>query len=100
MEFDLTSKVSEYLDRHMVMPLLDFIDNNPNMSGIYKQEEIMKAKLELISNTNMVDYAIEIHTDLYGTEPPKDLVNRREMVLMGMDALQEDAGPLLQLLND
>lgn len=100
MEHDLTSKISEFLDRHMVMPLLDFFDKNPDMAGIYKQEDIMKAKLELISNTNMVDYAIDIHTELYGTDPPEELVKRREMVLIVMEALQDEARPLLQILND
>lgn len=100
MEHDLTREISQYLDRHMVMPLLEFIDKNADMAGIYSQEDIMKAKLDLISNTNMVDYAIDIHKELYGTDPPQELVQRREMVLMGMEALQEDAGPLLQILNN
>ncbi len=100
MEHDLTPKISEYLDRHMIMPLLDFVEKNPDMAGVYKSEDIMKAKLDLISNTNMIDYAIDIHTELYETEPPEELVNRREMVLMAMQALEEDAAPLLRILNN
>lgn len=100
MEHDLTRKISEYLDRHMVMPLLEFIEKSPDMAGVYNQEEVMKAKLELISNTNMVDYAIEIHSEVYGTEPPEELTKRREMVLIAMQHLEEEAAPLLKIMND
>lgn len=100
MEFDLTGTISEYLDRHMVMPLLEFVENNPSMQGVYKQSDLMQAKLDLISNTNMVDYAVEIHNELHGTEAPEELLKRRDMVLNAMQMLQEDASPLLSILGD
>lgn len=100
MEFDLTSTISEYLDRHQVIPLLDFIGEHPNMEGVYKQDDIMRAKLDLLSNTGMVDYAIETHVEMYGTDPPEELVKRRDMVLMALTNLGEDAGPLLNVIAD
>lgn len=100
MEYDLTSTVSEFLDRHMVIPLLDFIGGHPNMNGIYSNDDIMKAKLDLLSNTGMVDYAIETHVDLFNTDPPEELVTRRDKVIMALQALQEDASPLLSIIGD
>ena len=98
MEHDLTSTISEYLDRHLVIPLLEFIDQHPNMDGVYAKSDIMQAKLELLSNTNMVDYAIEIHHELHDSEPPVELVERRDKVLMALQALQEDAGHLIDIM--
>ncbi|KAI0560184.1 Translation initiation factor eIF3 subunit E [Gracilaria domingensis] len=100
MEFDLTSTISEFLDRHLVIPLLDFIGQHPHMTSCYNQEDIMRAKLDLLSNTGMVDYAIEVHQDLYGTDPPEELVTRRDRVLLALQSLSEDAGPLLKVISD
>lgn len=100
MELDLTRTISEYLDRHQVIPLLDFISQHPNMEGVYNQDDIMKAKLDLLSNTGMVDYAIETHGELYGTDPPEDLVVRRDKVIMALQALEGDASPLLSVVGD
>lgn len=100
MEFDLTHTISEFLDRHMVIPLLDFVANHANMENVYKKEDIMKAKFDLLSNTGMVDYAIETHEELFGTEPPVDLVDRRDKVIMALQVLQEDAHPLISVISD
>ncbi|CAN8063648.1 unnamed protein product [Agarophyton chilense] len=100
MEFDLTSTISEFLDRHLVIPLLDFIEQHPNMAGCFNPQDIMRAKLDLLSNTGMVDYAIEVHEDLYGTDPPEELVTRRDRVLLALQSLSEDAGPLLKVISD
>lgn len=100
MDFDLTPTISEFLDRHLVIPLLDFISAHPNMTGRYSETDIMRAKLDLLSNTGMVDYAIEVHQDLYGTDPPEQLVTRRDRVLLALEGLGEDAGPLLKVISD
>lgn len=100
MEFDLTSTISEFLDRHMVISLLDFISQHSNMEGVYKPEDVMRAKLDLLSNTGMVDYAIDTHVEMYGTDPPEELVTRRDMVLMALHKLNEDASPLIKIMQD
>lgn len=99
-EFDLTRTISEFLDRHQVIPLLDFIGAHPNMEGVYNPDDVMKAKLDLLSNTGMVDYAIETHGELFGTDAPEELVLRRDKVIMALQALQEDASPLLSIIGD
>lgn len=84
----------------MVIPLLDFVSQHPNMAEVYNQDDIMKAKLDLLSNTGMVDYAIETHVELYGTDPPEHLVTHRDKVLAALQNLGEDAAPLLKVLGD
>lgn len=63
-QYDLTSRIAAHLDRHLVFPLLEFLQERQQ----YPDDEILKAKIELLSETNMVDYAGDIHKSLYHTE--------------------------------
>ena len=60
-EYDLTSKVGCYLDRHLVFPLLEFLSEK----DIFDEQDLQKGKLELLSNTNMVDFAMDVYKTLY-----------------------------------
>lgn len=60
-KYDLTPRIAPQLDRHLVFPLLEFLQER----GLYAEEDILKAKIELLNNTNMVDYAMDIHKSLY-----------------------------------
>lgn len=70
------------------------------MDGVYNKEDVLRAKLDLLSNTGMVDYAIDTHVDLYGTEPPQELVERRDKVIMVLHALTDEAGKLVKLMSN
>ncbi|KAI4471902.1 eukaryotic translation initiation factor 3 subunit e [Holotrichia oblita] len=73
-KFDLTSRMGQYLDRHLVFPLLEFL----SAKEIYDEQELLKAKLDILSKTNMVDYAIDIRKQLYPKEDvPEELKERR-----------------------
>ena len=63
-EYDLTSKVGCYLDRHLVFPLLEFLSER----DIFDEQDLQKGKLELLSNTNMVDFAMDVYKTLYEDE--------------------------------
>lgn len=62
-EFDLTQRISKYLDKHLIFPLLEFL----SQKQMYDGAEIEAAKLELIEKTNMVDYAVDIYQQLNQT---------------------------------
>lgn len=97
MAYDLTSKVSPFLDRHLVFPLLEFLQDRQ----IYAEEEILKAKIELLAKTNMVDYAADIHKSLYHTEEvPQTMIDRRGEVVSRLKLLEEAAAPLVNFLQD
>ena len=55
-QWDITSKIAGNLDRHLVFPLLEFLQTR----GIYPEEDIMNSKIELLKHTNMVDFAMDI----------------------------------------
>lgn len=99
LEHDLTGKISGFLDRHMVIPLLDFCSSQ-EMEGLYDKKDLLKAKYDLISNTNMIDYLTEIHAELHGTDLPEELVNKRDMVQSALLGLSEDCEQLLTLIHN
>merc|ERR1712100_306643 len=62
-QWDSTSKIAGYLDRHLVFPLLEFLQTR----GIYPEGDIMKSKIELLKDTNMVDFAMDIYRQIHST---------------------------------
>ncbi|KAK6149117.1 hypothetical protein DH2020_016642 [Rehmannia glutinosa] len=129
-KYDLTQRIAPQLDRHLVFPLLEFLQER----GLYPEEDILKAKIELLNNTNMVDYAMDIHKSLYRSDdvpqgldyfyssvevlfnmvPLSDLpstwfdhlgvlvemVERRAEVVGRLKALEEGAAPLIAFLQN
>ena len=63
-EYDLTSKIAEFLDRHMIFPLLEFLSSRK----IYDEKSILAMKLELLNNTNMVDFALDCYRNLHQSD--------------------------------
>ncbi|XP_062212782.1 eukaryotic translation initiation factor 3 subunit E-like [Phragmites australis] len=96
-EHDLTALMAAQLDRHLVFPLLEFLQERQ----LYKDEEILEAKIRLLNGTNMVDYAMDIHKSLHGTEDvPADMVSRRAEVVARLRSLEEAAAPLVSFLQN
>lgn len=96
-EYDLTSRIAPHLDRHLVFPLLEFLQERQ----LYNDDQILKAKIELLSDTNMVDYAMDIHKSLYHTEEvPQEMVDRRVEVVARLRSLEEAAAPLVTFLQN
>lgn len=60
-QYELSATLSKYLDRHLIFPLLEFLQDK----GIYNEEDIMKSKIALLQKTNMVDFAMDIYKELY-----------------------------------
>ncbi|XP_071731194.1 eukaryotic translation initiation factor 3 subunit E [Rutidosis leptorrhynchoides] len=96
-KYDLTPRIAPNLDRHLVFPLLEFTQERE----LYPNDQILAAKIELLNNTNMVDYAMDIHKSLYHTEDvPQDMVDRRIEVVARLKSLEEAAAPLVTFLQN
>lgn len=95
--YDLTSTLGPFMDRHQMIPLLEFLA----AKELYPAEELERAKLELLFKTNMVDLAIEIYQRLHSTtETPVAMAERRDQTLATFAELQGEVAPLLELVTD
>ncbi|EOD34374.1 hypothetical protein EMIHUDRAFT_426559 [Emiliania huxleyi CCMP1516] len=93
---DLTATVGKYLDRHMLLPLLDFLGSKK----IFPDSELDAARLQVLEKTNMVDFAMEIYTKLNQGEVPAEMRAKRDEVMTALTALQLEVGPLYQIVSD
>lgn len=56
-------------------------------------------KLNLLSNTNMVDFAIDVHKRLYPDEnAPQSLIDKRQEVVGQLRQLQTATEPVLDII--
>jgi hypothetical protein len=89
-DHDLTAFMATQLDRHLMFPLLKFLEERQ----LYKDEEIIEAKIRLLNVTNMVDYAMDIHKSLHDTDDaPTDMVARHAEVLARLKSLARPQAP-------
>eukprot|EP01119_Soliformovum_irregulare_P006067 TRINITY_DN17816_c0_g1_i1.p1 TRINITY_DN17816_c0_g1~~TRINITY_DN17816_c0_g1_i1.p1 ORF type:complete len:458 (+),score=110.95 TRINITY_DN17816_c0_g1_i1:28-1374(+) len=96
-QYDLTKTVSQSLDKHLIFPLVEFL----GARGVYGEDELLKAKLDLASKTNMADFAADVYKNLYKTtEIPAEMTQRRTQVLNQLKQLQAECLPILQLLEN
>jgi len=92
-QWDLTAKMGPYLDRHMVFPLLEFL----TVKGIYEETDLDRGKLDLLANTNMVDFYMDIHKRMYpDQEVPQNLKEKRQQVVENFKKLQAEAEPVIK----
>jgi len=96
-QYDLTHTLGPFMDRHMLIPLLDFLRSKE----MYPAESLDQGKLQILFRTNMVDLAMDIHKALHGTDDvPKNMADRREEVVELMQQLSAEVAPILELVQD
>lgn len=96
-KYDLTAKVGTFMDRHLIFPLLEFLQ----VQAIYPEPEIMQAKLSLLQKTNMVDFAMDIYQNLHNVDTPSpELVDRRTEVVGKLKELQVSAEKVVAFLTN
>jgi translation initiation factor 3 subunit E len=90
-QWDLTSQVSPYLDRHMMFPLLEYLDSLINAGTVsYSSKDVAAARLSLLRPTYMVDYAIDIYKGLHGEESkiPAEMEEQKTKVYERLEELR------------
>jgi len=95
-QYDLTHTIGQYLDRHLVFPLLEFL----GMKGIYAEDDLIRGKLALLSKTNMIDFAMDLHKKLDTSNTvPAEMVDRRNSVVKKLSDLQSECNAILKALE-
>ncbi|KAI8368014.1 eIF3 subunit 6 N terminal domain-containing protein [Choanephora cucurbitarum] len=93
---DLTLRMIPFLDRHLVFPLLEFLE----VKEIYVLDDLLKAKYDLFKNSNMVDFVLDLYKKLHKTEEtPKEFAEKREKVLSQMEELRAKAQQVMNVLE-
>lgn len=99
-QWDLTHRVSPYLDRHMVFPLLEYLDTLIEAGAVnYKATDIAAARLALLKPTHMVDYVIDVYKSVEGQAPP-EMEHERVKVLQTLADLKQGCAALDKICQD
>jgi translation initiation factor 3 subunit E len=99
-QWDLTAKVSPYLDRHMMFPLLEYMDGLISAGTVsYSSKDVAAARLALLRPTHMVDYAIDIYKNLEGADAavPKEMEDQKTDVYKRLEELEKGCKALHEL---
>lgn len=102
-QWDLTSKISPFLDRHMMFPLLEYLDGLINAGTIsYSSKDVAAARLALLRPTHMVDYAIDTYKSVHGdgAEVPKEMEEQKSQVFKQLEELEQGCKPLSDICNN
>eukprot|EP00531_Pseudo-nitzschia_arenysensis_P003830 CAMPEP_0116139198 /NCGR_PEP_ID=MMETSP0329-20121206/13179_1 /TAXON_ID=697910 /ORGANISM="Pseudo-nitzschia arenysensis, Strain B593" /LENGTH=510 /DNA_ID=CAMNT_0003634215 /DNA_START=161 /DNA_END=1693 /DNA_ORIENTATION=+ len=102
-QWDLTSKISSYLDRHMMFPLLEYLDGLIESEKIsYSSKDVAAARLSLLRPTHMVDYAVDIYKKVHGdsAEIPGEMEAQKTEVFKQLEELEAGCKPLTDVCNN
>ncbi|CAH8617073.1 unnamed protein product [Heterobilharzia americana] len=94
-EYDLTRKISGFLDKHLILPLLEYI----SVKNIYDEKSLLKTKWEILMGTSMVDYAADTYRTIYNTEPSQELLDKREIVLESIRNIEVKLEPVMVIFS-
>ncbi|KZT63959.1 eukaryotic translation initiation factor 3, subunit 6 [Daedalea quercina L-15889] len=96
-DYDLTRTIISYCDRHLVFPLLAHLVEN----DLFLADEVQKAQYELAKETNMVDYAVSLFTQLYPDESvPEEFAGKRQKAVSTNERLQQEAQAVLDVITN
>jgi len=95
--YDLTPKLIPNLDRHLIFPLLEFLDNNES----FTHEEMVQAKYDLLKSTNMTDFVGSLYREIHNVDDvPEEFTKKREAILDDLKSLEEMSRKVLDLFDD
>lgn len=91
--YDLTPTLSKFFDRHLIIPLLEFLGGRQ----LYDMNDIGKAKIKVLQDTKMFDYLLQEYASLTdGTSPPPEIQQKREDVMEDFARISEQKQEILE----
>lgn len=91
-EYDLTRRMIPFLDTHLIIPLLEFIEPRE----IYDRESQIEMHRKVLMRTNMMDSVMETYTE---GEPPAELEEKRDRILKERDELKSRVDIIVEILE-
>ena len=73
----MTTRIPQFLRQHLVFPSLEFL----SIKEIHKEKELLEGKLDLLSDTNMVDFAMDVYKNRHSDDIPHALRDKRTTVV-------------------
>jgi translation initiation factor 3 subunit E len=98
-EWDITKRLTAHLDRHLIVPILDFLQKR----AFVTERELQLARLQVLSKTNMIDYYLEVYQSVHDSTPADSQQKREEIVGKFKNLSKEAEEPLRiiqQAVND
>ena len=98
----MTSKISPYLDRHMMFPLLEYVDGLIAEGSVtYSTLDVATARLALLRPTHMVDYAMDIYKTVHPEmEIPAEMQEQKTSVYQRLEELEKGCKALHELCSN
>lgn len=98
-EHNILPKLIANLDRHLVFPLLNFLEEETPEDE--DTTEITKMKFALLKDTNMADFVGNLYAQLHNlSEPPAEYAKQRQDVMEKLDKFAEETEKIQSLLAD
>jgi hypothetical protein len=95
-----THVVGQYMDKHLLIPLLQNLKEQNDEKGHFKKEDLLRAQMDVISKTNMVEYEMEFYEKLTGkSEMPAEMAARRDKVLTDWTEFAGNCGNLIAIVD-
>jgi len=100
-QYAFLDKIIRRLDRHLIFPLLNDQTENRDELSPTRYDDLLRAKYNLLENTNMTDYVAELWKEINGSdEVPERFVKKRQAILEQRQIFEDESEKLLSLFDD
>jgi translation initiation factor 3 subunit E len=90
--YDLTSRLAAYMDRHLILPMLEFLLE----ANIQAPEEVQEARLQILQKTYMLDSYKTLYKDVKGTDAPAEIMAKRKEIVERIRGYQSEVGVFIK----
>ena len=87
-------KTWRYLDAHLILPMLDFMEEQKLAS----ETELLQTRIKAVSSTFMVDYLVELYQE-GKLAVPEELAAKKAQVMADFESKQSQLKPLLEVVE-
>lgn len=97
--YDLTPTITKYLDKHLIIPLLQWHLSKDDPA--YAPRSLVKSLLKVVEQTKMVEFRNDLANDIEGLdETPADREADAQRVLDELEVVADDSSRLFHALKD